>query len=168
MRNSKTFELGEWIFEINFFDVEKATVILPEILCILSKPLEEAKEKFANYNLEENVDKKVFFDLIPAITAIFNGYLKPAEIPLFLKRVLSEVRCKKKDSKGSFIDIMPVYNEVFRGRITDQFVLAKEVLFFNFESEFQRFFESLLGSTGAAEEVKTSQTISTPATMKAR
>ena len=177
MSQTKSFELGEWIFEINFFDVEKATTLLPELVCIFSKPISNVVDKFTgdmkgkgeesvmSSNVMEHAGK-----LFESLDLLFTGYLKPAEVPSFLKRILAEVRCKKKGvSNATFANLSDVYNIVFAGRVMDQFLLAKEVLMFNFQAEWQRFFGLLLGSSGTTEEAKKSQvTLSQPVTIRAR
>lgn len=178
MGTNKSFELGEWVFEINFFDVEKATSLLPELVCIFSKPISTVVDKFTgdmkgkgeesvmSSNVMEHAGK-----LFESLDLLFTGYLKPAEVPVFLKRILEEVRCKKKGvSNATFANLSDVYNIVFAGRIMDQFLLAKEVLMFNFQAEWQRFFGLLLGSSGTTDEVQAkSQAISQrPVTIKAR
>lgn len=156
---SKQFELGEWIFEINLYDVEKATTLLPELVCIFSKPISNVVDQFQGdirKNGQENVMNSDMMDhaakIFDGLDQLFTGYLKPAEVPAFLKNVLAEVRCKSKSNKNAtWVSLCDVYNAVFTGRIMDQFVLAKEVLLHNFKDEWQRFFGSLLGQ-GSAEE----------------
>lgn len=178
MGTTKSFELGEWVFEINFFDVEKATSLLPELVCIFSKPISNVVDKFTG-DMKDKGEEKIMSSnvmehagkLFESLDLLFTGYLKPAEVPSFLKRILAEVRCKKKGvSNATFAMLTDVYNVVFAGRVMDQFLLAKEVLMFNFEAEWQRFFGLLLGHSGTTEEAQTkSPAISQrPVTIKAR
>lgn len=157
---SKNFELGDWIFEINRYGVEKSTSLLAELVCIFTSPINDFQEKFEKVDPESSI-KEHIGKIVGSIDMLFKGYLKPSEIPAFLKNVLAEVRCKKKSLSGNFQDLLPIYQEVFSGRILDQFVLAKEVLYFNYENEADRFFHFLLGFFGMTEEVKKSQNTST-------
>lgn len=167
--NSKKFDLGLWTFELNMFDVEKSTNMLAELACIFSNPISSFGDKIKESNFNAESLKKdfsiVLMPLLNSIEKLFTGYLKPSEVSPFLRRVLAEVRCKKKDLSGSqFVGLQEIYNEVFTGRIFDQFILAKEVLIFNYENEAERFFVYLQGFLGTAEEEKaqTSQATSTP------
>lgn len=174
MAKSKQLELGEWIFEINLYDVDKATVLLPELLCILSKPISNAVDKFKGDLMQRGEEGALSRNIIEhagtifeSLDLLFTGYLKPADVPAFLKRVLEDVRCKK---DGKMMALSGVYNNVFAGRVMDQFLLAKEVLIFNFKDELERFFGLLLGSSGTTEEAKAQSpvTLSQPVTIRAR
>jgi hypothetical protein len=173
MNKSKNIEVGGWIFELNKYDVDKATTLIPELVCIFSKPFSNLLSKINDKNQDIVLDESIMKfapDFINSVDLIFSGYLKPADVPKFLKTILEEVRAKNKDAKNAtFVNLKDVYNVVFDGNVSNQFIVAKEMLIFNFQDEWQRFFGSLRGFLGTPSEAQTkSQNTSTPIKMQAR
>lgn len=179
MDNSKHFVSSDWIFEINKYDIDKSTVLLAEIGFIFSKPIGSILKEVTKTKSENRVDEIGRTDVLDYAKQFFDSfndalslYIPPKEMPGFLRNVLNEVRCKRKEkSNADFIRLIDVYNEVFSGKVMEQFIVAKEVLLFNFQDELIRFFGPLLGLTGTTEEAKkaTSQTTLTQVkTIKAR